>query len=234
MSGVNSGKALSSDRAFAPRRSKSRPVKNSWQWTKSQRARAIFSACRWLHVYVSSALFGLLIFFCVTGIFLNHLDWFESEGAFEEVSKNLPEHLRDGLARGEAAVVDDLKVFINQEWGLENPRKVDMDFEVGEVVFDFSLPAGYALVTFEAGSDEVLMEKQKGTVLAVLNDLHKGRHTGAQWSWVIDLSAVLITFLSLTGLVILFQQAKWRLSGLVLVIAGVLAPFLIYLIWVPK
>ena len=31
---------------------------------------------RWLHIYLSMASFGILFFFAVTGLTLNHVDWF--------------------------------------------------------------------------------------------------------------------------------------------------------------
>ena len=51
---------------------------------------------------------------------------------------------------------------------------------------------------------------------AVLNDLHKGRDTGSAWARVIDLSAVLMTLVSLTGAVAdLFpaKEAAFRVAG---------------------
>lgn len=37
---------------------------------------------------------------------------------------------------------------------------------------------------------------------AVINDLHKGRDSGDTWQWLIDISAVLLAFVSLTGYLI--------------------------------
>src|SRR3546814_1996679 len=46
--------------------------------------------------------------------------------------------------------------------------------------------------------------------IAYLNDLHKGRHTGAAWSWFLDLFAVACLVFSLTGLVLLQMHAGQR------------------------
>jgi hypothetical protein len=67
-----------------------------------------------------------------------------------------------------------------------------------------------------------------------MNDLHKGRHTGEYWSWLIDISAVFMLLFSFTGLIILFQQLKRRGTGLWLLMWGTATPVLIYLIWVPR
>ncbi|NBW90557.1 MAG: hypothetical protein EBR51_11785 [Gammaproteobacteria bacterium] len=42
---------------------------------------------RWLHIYVSMASFGILFFFAVTGLTLNHADWFFSDQAATTKSK---------------------------------------------------------------------------------------------------------------------------------------------------
>ena len=68
---------------------------------------------------------------------------------------------------------------------------------------------------------------------AVLNDLHKGRDTGSAWARVIDLSAVLMTLVSLTGLLLIFFLQKKRLSGLLAAGAGAMLCYLAYLAWVP-
>ncbi len=39
--------------------------------------KSLSSLWRWLHIYLSMAGFALLLFFSVTGITLNHTEWFE-------------------------------------------------------------------------------------------------------------------------------------------------------------
>ena len=38
--------------------------------------RQLASLSRWLHIYLSMVSFGVLFFFAVTGLTLNHTDWF--------------------------------------------------------------------------------------------------------------------------------------------------------------
>jgi hypothetical protein len=70
------------------------------------------------------------------------------------------------------------------------------------------------------------------SLVAVLNDLHKGRDTGKKWSAVIDFSAILMTLVSLTGLTLIFFLNKRRFSGLVLVAVGALLCYLVFSLWV--
>ena len=73
-----------------------------------------------------------------------------------------------------------------------------------ECMVSFKGP-GYSADTFidRDSGDYTLTELDHG-LIALINDLHKGRDTGAVWSAVIDLSAGLMTIISLTGLVLLF------------------------------
>ena len=67
----------------------------------------------------------------------------------------------------------------------------------------------------------------------MINDLHKGRDTGAAWSIVIDVSAVLMILASLTGLILLFYIKRRRTSGLVTAIVGTVVVVVIVYCLVP-
>jgi uncharacterized protein len=66
-------------------------------------------------------------------------------------------------------------------------------------------------------------------VIAVINDLHKGRDTGKVWSVLIDLSALLMTLVSLTGLILLFYIKRRRISGLVIALVGTVVVAVLWL-----
>ena len=63
---------------------------------------------------------------------------------------------------------------------------------------------------------------------ALVNDLHKGRDTGGVWRAAIDVSAALLVFISLTGLVLLYFVHKYRVACAILVGAGALASYIVY------
>ena len=77
-----------------------------------------------------------------------------------------------------------------------------------------------------------LVESATGWI-AVMNDLHKGRDSGLAWSWLIDLSAALLVFVSGTGLLLLFYINRHRRAGLVTAAFGILVTVLIYVSLVP-
>ena len=67
--------------------------------------------------------------------------------------------------------------------------------------------------------------------MGFVNDLHKGRDTGKTWLWVIDVSAILMVLISITGLFLLFFLKKKRLPGFVLIILGGIVSYFIYHFW---
>jgi hypothetical protein len=78
------------------------------------------------------------------------------------------------------------------------------------------------------------VEAETRGLLGKLGDLHKGQDSGRAWKWLIDVTAVLLTLSSITGIVTLLVLPKRRNLGLFvgLVSAGVLVA--IYLVWVPR
>lgn len=164
---------------------------------------------------------------------MNHPNWLSNNTEAGEKTLSLPADIVESLDGNETPPVEQIRRYIEKQTGLREPRKIDMDLELGEITFDYPLPAGYAFVTVFTNGAEVVMEYEKGNLWAILNDLHKGRHTGPYWSWVIDLSAAFMIVFAITGLAILLQVGKRRAMGLILVVSGTLFPWLIYVTLVP-
>jgi hypothetical protein len=90
---------------------------------------------------------------------------------------------------------------------------------------------GYAADLFfrtDTGSFELRIEQQ-GWV-GVMNDLHKGRDARPVWKWVIDISAVFLVLISLTGLLMQFFLRKRRRSALIGAVAGAALVIILMLI----
>ena len=202
----------------------------------------------WLHIYVS--MFGLaaVLFFSVTGLTLNHPDWFfanrerqsQAEGQVDVKWLHVPAPPAPADGAGSAGEPDRSKEVAKLEV-VEHLRKAHgirgalADFRVDEAECAVSFKGpGYAADAFidrESGHYN-LTETSHGFV-AVINDLHKGRDTGPVWSAVIDVSAVVLTVISLTGLVLIFCLKLRRGPGLVVSLVGAAVVVAIGLLWVP-
>jgi hypothetical protein len=64
-------------------------------------------------------------------------------------------------------------------------------------------------------------------------ELHRGTDAGPVWSWVIDITAVLLIITSLTGLTLWMLVRKWRNLGLAALAASLIICGVIYFLFVP-
>jgi hypothetical protein len=182
--------------------------------------RRLAGLMRWLHIYVSMFTFVLVLFFSVTGLTLNHPDW--TFGTRRQQQK-LKGQLQVGWVRAGLAE--------NQVAKLEVAEHLRHTHALRGAVEEFRVDEGECMVSFKGpgASADVFIDRKTGAyqvnaayegLVAVLNDLHKGRHTGAAWSLAIDLTAGLMTMISLSGLVLLFYVRRRRVSGLWMAVIG--------------
>lgn len=185
-----------------------------------------------MHIYSSTALFALLVLFCVSGLVLNHVSWLANDKTDGQLEQPLPAELQQSLKQDAQAALPQLTLYLTKQFNLEQPKSVEWDEE--EILLDYPLPAGFAYVIVEPAPGLLSLGYQKGGFLTLIGDLHKGRHTGDAWAWVIDLSAVLMVLFAITGCIILLQNRNKRRLGLWLTALGLVTPWLIYLLFVPR
>lgn len=186
------------------------------------------AAFRWLHIYLSMLSFAGLMFFAFTGITLNHPTWFgASEQSVHDEQGAFPKKmLGDGLDK--LTVAERLR----GEHGL---RGGVSEFEVDEYecMVVFKGPGYAADVFIDRDSGKYTVTETTTGVMAVLNDLHKGRDSGHGWSWVIDVSAVVIILMSLSGFGLLFYIKRRRITGLLTAFVGTILLLAAWALWVP-
>ncbi len=200
---------------------------------------------RWLHIYMSMFSLAVVLFFSVTGITLNHPDWFYSaaEGHSEaEGQVNLKWLHRQGAAAVPEA--GDRGGLVHDVAKLEVVEHLRATHKIRGALVDFRVDENECLVSFKGpgyGAD-AFIDRESGHYrltesyhgfIAVLNDLHKGRDTGAVWSVVIDVSAILMTAISVTGLVLLFYLKLRRVPGVIVALVGAALVIVLFRCWVP-
>lgn len=131
----------------------------------------------------------------------------------------------------EASGVDSLDSSVEPVDRLGIVEQLRAAHSVRGAVSDFSADEYQIVVVFKgpAYSADAFIDRETGhyqlTVarrgfIAVMNDLHKGRDTGRAWSWVIDISAVLMILVSVTGLVLIFYLKRRLATGLIVGAVG--------------
>lgn len=197
--------------------------------TRLKRLTASWS--RWLHIYLSMASFVILLFFAATGITLNHTEWFEKQ----QHTSSLKDSLSTALVNNPDTTKLDRLLIVET---LRNKHHITgalsaFSIDPYQCNVSFSGPGYAADIFIDRESGRYDMTELHAGFVGILNDLHKGRDSGKAWSWVIDISALLMIILSLTGLIMLFYLKKKRLAGLFLLVLGGLLSWMIYRIWVP-
>jgi uncharacterized protein len=194
------------------------------------RKRRMAALLRWLHIYLSMLSFALVFFFAVTGLTLNHADKFadqthtqEEKGAMDLRWVKTPDTLK--IRRLE--IVE----FLRNKYGI---RAAMSDFRIddSQIGVSFKGPGFAADAFINRENGEYELTKTSAGFIGIINDLHKGRDTGRGWSMLIDIAAILLTLVSLTGMLLLLFLKKRRLSGLLVAALGLLAGYIFYKIWV--
>lgn len=181
--------------------------------------------------WMSSAicLIGMLLF-AITGITLNHAGAIEGQVQTENVTRTLTPGLADFIqgynGKAGSAVPPQLADWINQEFG-ERVADRTAEWSEDEVYIPLPRPGGDGWIAIDRASGAAEYEATSRGWVSWLNDLHKGRDTGAAWSWFIDIFAGACVIFCLTGFFLLQLHARHRPSTWPIVGAGLVIPMLL-------
>jgi len=185
---------------------------------------------RWLHIYLSMISFAVVFFFAITGLTLNHAEKFGNQVSTRENKGKLKLSWVNTHDTTKIARLEIVEYF-------RNTYKISAamsDFRIDESQCGISFKGpGYAADIFvDRQSGDYNMVQTRAGFIGVLNDLHKGRDTGPAWSLFIDIAALFLTLVALTGMVLLLYLKKKRLAGLLVALLGLVIAYLVYIIWV--
>ena len=180
---------------------------------------------RVIHVYVSMALLTLLLFFSVTGITLNHPEWFndhqakviEKEHKIEGISEQLSSESHITKAQQQKLATNIEKAF---SISLQN---ITPELMSGELFYSIKQAGMSTSIAVDLETGEAFFEQTHYGWWAVLNDLHKGRNTSNFWSWIIDLSSILFIIFAITGFILAMPQKRFRRTLLLSIGSTILA-----------
>ena len=179
--------------------------------------KTFLAACRVVHIYLT--MLGLLVtlFFAVTGFTLNHPAWF---GA---VTPRVAEDKGD-VPPALLAPSDALRIVehVRQAFGVRGAMTHFND-EAGEISVAFKAPGETWDVTIDKATGRATARSERSNSVALLNNLHRGRHSGPVWSWVIDLSAGLVVLAGATGFVLWLAMPRRRRLGIAFLVLGTAA-----------
>jgi hypothetical protein len=155
-------------------------------------------------------MFGLqaILFFSLTGFMLNHEDWFgfsepvttESEGRFPAEQLQSPREL---------LIVEELR----QKWGASGAL-ASIEIQSDEIRAVFKSPGRRFEAVIQRPDGQIKVSRESHGFSGRITELHRGEDSGPVWSFMIDMTAVVLVLTSLTGLTLWLLIEKWRKLGL--------------------
>ncbi|MDO5102007.1 MAG: PepSY-associated TM helix domain-containing protein [Lautropia sp.] len=197
---------------------------------------------QWHWISAAICLVGMLLF-SLTGITLNHASWFDARPRVSSHDGILPDSLQVTLAEAmrqarpttqpsyQAPLPAAVSEWLQQQWQVSTAGK-KAEWSADEIYLSMPRPGGDAWLRIDPESGEIEYELTDNGWISYVNDLHKGRHTGAAWRWFIDLVAIACLIFSITGLWIMKLHAANRPSTWPLVGFGLLLPVLLMLLFI--
>lgn len=193
----------------------------------------IYRQSRTWHGYLSAFAFLTLIFFAITGLFLNHPEWFEAKG--EQPSNDRTIQLAPADVATAQKAADPSRALTEL---VRKQQPLIGAYQSGEVIDTEAMirlegPKGSSdiIVDLSTGAAEVTVKKAR--FIDTINELHRGKNSGAAWKAIIDISAILILALSIIGYV-LFFSLRFRLrTSLILTVVSLGAMLAVVVFFTP-
>lgn len=190
---------------------------------------------RWHWISSALCLIGMMLF-AVTGFTLNHAGSIEAKPRVTTLRATLPADLAGLLEApppaGATALPSAVAGWIARTLSVETAGR-DAEWSADEVYVALPRPGGDAWLSIDRAGGEIEYERTDRGWISYLNDLHKGRNTGAAWSWFLDIFAGACLVFCVTGLFLLHlhagnRPATWPVVGLGLVMPLLLAVLFIH------
>ncbi|MFC3195863.1 PepSY-associated TM helix domain-containing protein [Marinicella sediminis] len=181
--------------------------------------------------WISSAVCLIcMMLFAITGITLNHAEYFDASPEVTEHEGELPPELLNALntRKPQPRLPEDIINWIKSQWSVDTELLLsDAEWNAYEIYVQKTIPGGDQWLSVDLETGQVShMHTDRGWI-SWLNDLHKGRNTHTVWIWFLDVFSVATLIFCITGLVLLQIHSKRRPMTWYFTFAGVLVPGLL-------
>jgi len=197
-----------------------RPARSSTRTRPSKSARA--TGQKWtrrLHSWLSMTSLLVVLFFAVTGITLNHPTWLGASTPQTHTSTGVLPSSAVGDGTADPLAISE---YLRANTDVTGQVTAHNETATGGTI-DYDGPGTSASVTYTTSTGAYNLQTTSYGLVGVLNDLHKGRHAGTSFRWLIDVSGGLLTLVAATGLILQLYIRRSRRTGLVLVGIGTVA-----------
>jgi hypothetical protein len=192
---------------------------------------------QWHWMSAAMCLVGMLLF-SITGFTLNHASWIGAKPEVTTQTAELPEallaqlrQLWDSDNNEKAPLPAPIADWLGETLSVQvDSRETEWSDE--EIYISLPRPGGDAWLTVSLEDGAVTHELTDRGWLSYLNDLHKGRNTGAAWSLFIDVFAGAALLFAVTGLLLLKMHSGHRAGTWPMVGLGLVLPLLLAILFI--
>ena len=201
---------------------------------KSRKAFWLKQLHMWHWMSSAVSLIGLLLF-AITGFTLNHAADIEGTPVIVEKTAQMPpailRKLGHGPADGTGVLPPPVAEWVEASFPVK--ARAEAEWSADEVYLPAPRPGGDAWVAINRATGSVTGEITSRGWISYLNDLHKGRNSGGEWSLFIDIFSFACFVFAITGLFLLQlhsakRKSTWPLVGLGLAIPVAIAVVFIH------
>jgi uncharacterized protein len=189
---------------------------------------------KWHWVSAAICLIAMLMF-SITGITLNHAAQIASKPTVTTREAKLPApvlaRLESDAETEKAPLPQIASDWISDEMSLDTEGRI-AEWSEDEVYVSMPRPGGDAWLSIDRATGDIQYERTDRGVISWLNDLHKGRNTGATWSWFIDVFALACVLFASTGLLLLKMHSTRRPGTWPYVALGLVVPAVVIVLFV--
>ncbi len=200
---------------------------------KSRKAFWLKQLHMWHWMSSAISLIGLVLF-AITGFTLNHAADIEGSPVVTEKAVQMPPTILGQLgadpAGGKGALPKPVATWVEGHFPVK--ASGEAEWSADEVYLPAPRPGGDAWVAIDRATGEVTSEVTDRGWISYLNDLHKGRNSGQEWSLFIDIFAFACLVFAITGLFLLWLHSAKRKSTWPLVGAGLVLPAAVAIIFI--
>lgn len=189
---------------------------------------------RWHWISSAACLIGMLLF-AATGITLNNATRIESMPVVAKKAATVPARLLNQIktepASDQAPLPKATANWVGNAIGVELGN-MPGEWSESEVYVSLPRPGGDAWLVIDRTNGEVSYERTDRGWVSYFNDLHKGRNTGAAWSWFLDIFSITTLVFCITGMLMLHMHANNRPATWPLVGLGAVVPLVLVILFI--
>jgi hypothetical protein len=193
----------------------------------------ITSLMRVLHIYSAMPVLLLMLFFAITGAFLNHPDWDQTRSHKQNVSVSSPQWLTNMENWDEDFQQHGLRLlqWLDVQHDIRATKfSIEWDDYDRLLILTLDSPAGNTVIEAMIDDAQIHIDQRQLSTLAMLNNVHRAKHTTGLWLYLSDASAVAMILFCLSGFWLVAINRLQRKSAIALFSGGsALFIFIIYM-----